>query len=643
MDPTDAPAIEVKSSEELVHELTGIGMSPTIEVNSSPEELVHEITETLSTSEEELVHELTGMSPTIEVNSSPEELVQEITETLSTSEEELVYDNIYQPIEPFFLTNKDLEKFIKNQADINYNDSLNCIQFNKPQITINKSNIWSESFGSNISNFLSVESNVYFGTSAASHANFERLIKLLINKKNEIDEVLESAYIIGPDFQESSSVPHISCWTTKPLIMPILEKLEELFDDVDGEYEVVNHAITPIDEDEETNAKCGLIGTSSNRLTSNTNGNTNSDNNANNNYSNNYNNNNNNDNYDNNANNNYHNNNSRNNDSYSDNNNNNNYNNNKNNNNNKNSNNNYDSDDKILISSEVIAKVADLNFPDAKQDFNISAFVWAKIDPLPNNSNRSNLKFSININDCRMGPMLSKNWPSLGKLGSGYFLDSVEIWVTPIEDESMSDKPLYKVINGPSPQQFNKDIDISKVHEYNNGINASFNGDPGITLDHSRRNGKEIKSTTKEWELTVGGSCTTGLNWRYQYTANKNFDRRKSFAPGEHSCHWITLETMSGFHITITQVLRCEITDIWQKLKPGTKSKLMLICPKLSHTLKITFNSLKNFDENFANLKNSEKFHEGRLKVTVEKNTFPHIEKPKNSNIGNFNIERKVT
>ncbi|RHZ45082.1 hypothetical protein Glove_692g21 [Diversispora epigaea] len=294
----------------------------------------------------------------------------------------------------------------------------------------------------------------------------------------------------------------------------------------------------------------------------------------------------------------------------------------------------------ILVSSEVITKVAYLNLPDIKQDFNISAYVWAEVDPLPNN--RNNLKFSININDCRMGPMLSKNWPSLGNIGSGYFLDSVEIWVTPIEDGSMSDEPLYKVKNGPWPQQFNKDIDISKVDEYNNSINASINGDSGIILNHGRRNGKEIKSATKEWELTVDGSCTTGLHWRYQYTADKNFDRRKNFAPGEHSCHWITLETMSGFHITITQVLRCEITDGWRKLKPGTKSKLMLICPKLSHTLKITFNSLKNFDENFANLKNSEKLHEGRLKVTLEKNKSPHIEKPKNSNIGNIDVERKV-
>ncbi|RHZ45738.1 hypothetical protein Glove_658g4 [Diversispora epigaea] len=166
-----------------------------------------------------------------------------------TIEEKSVNDYIYQPIEPLFLTNEDLEGFIKNQVDINitnYNDSFNCIQFNKPQITINdESNIWSESFDSN---FLSIESNVYFGTSAASHIKVEKLIKLLINKKNEIDKMFESypAYIIGPDFQESSSAPHISCWTTEPLDTSILKKLEKFFND---ECEVVNHVMTSTNED----------------------------------------------------------------------------------------------------------------------------------------------------------------------------------------------------------------------------------------------------------------------------------------------------------------------------------------------------------------------------------------------------------
>ncbi|CAG8629469.1 7972_t:CDS:1, partial [Diversispora eburnea] len=139
-------------------------------------------------------------------------------------------------------TNQDLSKFAEKQTETSvttHRNYFNFIQFTKPKITINKSNIWIESFDSNISNFLSIESNVYFGTSAASHAKVEKLIELLRNKKKEIDKVFESqpAYFIGLDFHESSSVPHISCWTTEPLDILILEKLEELFD---NEFEAMS-------------------------------------------------------------------------------------------------------------------------------------------------------------------------------------------------------------------------------------------------------------------------------------------------------------------------------------------------------------------------------------------------------------------
>ncbi|CAG8451575.1 5464_t:CDS:2 [Diversispora eburnea] len=453
------------------------------------------------------LHEITEMPSTIKVNLSSEKLVN---------------DNICQPIESFFLTNEDQKNFLKNQADININDSFNCIKFNKPQIKINnEANIWSESFGSNISNFISIESNVYFGTSSASHAKVEKLIKLLINKKNEIDKILESqpAFIIAPDFQKSSSMPNISYRTSERLDKSILKKLEELFDD---EYEIV---VIPIDE-------------------------------------------------------------------------------------------------------EIVAKSSN-----AFQDFNISAYLQAKVYPL--HDKRNNLEFSIDVNNCGMGPMLSENWPSLRKLGSGYFLDSVEIKVVPISNTSMSDNPKYKIKDGPWPQQPNRAIYMSEINENSRGIgiNTSFSSDPGIGLNHVRRNEQGFNFIKKEWERTVTYGCETGLCWKYQYTADsfqKNLNYRSCFAPGKHSCHWETLDAMSGFRITIIQALRCDITDGWRrKLKPNIKSKLMKLCPKMAHTLEISFNSFENFNENFKNLKNYQKFHEDRLKVTVAKNASPQIENQK--------------
>ncbi|CAG8541108.1 11067_t:CDS:2, partial [Diversispora eburnea] len=419
-------------------------------------------------------------------------------------------------------------------------DYFNCIQFTKPQITINELNIWGESFDSNTSNFLSIESNVYFGTSAASHAKVEKIIKLFKEKKKEIDKEFESqpAWFIGLDFHKSSSMPHISCLSTTPLDILILKKLERLFD---NEFEIVSHVIAPTNDED-------------------------------------------------------------------------------------------------IISSGVKAKAVGEkgeNLLNVFQDFNISAYIHAKVDPLPNK--RSSLKFSIDVNDCRMGPMLSDKWRSLCKLGYGYFLDSVEIWVIPIEDESMPNKLLYELKEGPWPQQFNTDVDISKVNEYNNNISASINKDPGVTLSHTRKNGQEIKFATKEWALTVDGSCSTGLGWIYQYTA-EDLNRRRNFAPGKHSCYWETLKSMSGFQITIKQVICCKITDGWRKLKPYTKSKLMQLCPKMSHTIKMTFNNLKTFNEDFENLMKSKESHEDLINVALKKKSPPKVD----PNVRNVNFERSV-
>ncbi|RHZ45739.1 hypothetical protein Glove_658g7 [Diversispora epigaea] len=266
----------------------------------------------------------------------------------------------------------------------------------------------------------------------------------------------------------------------------------------------------------------------------------------------------------------------------------------------------YDCNNSILISSGVIARAADVNLPDAEQDFTISAHLWAKVDPLPDN-----LKFSINVN---MGKMLSDNWPSLRKLGS----------------------------DGPWPQQLNRGILVSKVRENNYNIEAAFSKDSGVTTSYGRKNEEGLNFTTDEWKLTVNSS-RTGLSWRYNYfdySLCKNLNDRRSFAPpGGHSCHWIM---MDGFHIIISQVLRCTITNSWRKLKLNTGSKLIQLCPKMSHTLKITFKSLENFNEGFEKFGTSKKNLQDLLNVTLEKGAKPQMDNPKNLSIGNINIERSV-
>ncbi|CAG8594590.1 4066_t:CDS:2, partial [Diversispora eburnea] len=215
-----------------------------------------------------------------------------------------------------------------------------------------------------------------------------------------------------------------------------------------------------------------------------------------------------------------------------------------------------------------------------------------------------------------MGKMLSEEWSSLRKLGIGYFLDSQPI----------------------------KDFNMGELLESIRSIDASINKNPGVKIGYDKKYQHVSSFTTKEWKLNVDGSGKSRLGWKYHYLDNrlcKDFNDRRNFVPGNHSCHWLTFEAMSGFHVTITQVLRCEITNSWHKHKLNTGSKLIQQCPRIAHTFKITFKSLENFNENFENLRNCEEFNDC-LNVTFSKNVLPK-ENTIKSDINDINIERSVT
>ncbi|CAG8433023.1 8578_t:CDS:2 [Diversispora eburnea] len=203
----------------------------------------------------------------------------------------------------------------------------------------------------------------------------------------------------------------------------------------------------------------------------------------------------------------------------------------------------------------ITAKAADRNCPEIFQSFSVYAYLQTNVDRKPNDTN-GNLKLNIDLSECRMGQMLSDNWPSLRKLGIGYFLDSVEIWVTPIPKESISDEETLYQLKDSWPKRSNKDIDIPEAHEVIVNLGGQING--------------EI------WK--IGGQ----LNGNY-----------------EHSCHWDIYEEMYGFRISIEQILSCKING--RRFISNKESKLIKLCPKMVHTLEITFDSLVDFNKNFEN------------------------------------------
>lgn len=230
----------------------------------------------------------------------------------------------------------------------------------------------------------------------------------------------------------------------------------------------------------------------------------------------------------------------------------------------------------ILISSEVTGNLESTG----TLRFNIAAYVHINHVNLANKEKY--LEININVINCETKDFHSKDLLSY-KRSSDYFLDSAEVHIIPIENKSMTNKPLYKLDDIPCPQDM-----------------------------------------VKNWKINVDGCGRTGVIWRYVSRNHNDFNDRRKFAPGEHSCHLIALEAMSGFSIKISQVLRCSETGILHKYKL-IKNRF----PSMDHTLEISFNSLENLNKDYENFKkkNSEI---NRLSVNFVKNISPHRQKISN-------------
>ena len=253
----------------------------------------------------------------------------------------------------------------------------------------------------------------------------------------------QPVYAIGPDFQENFSFPCITCWTTKLLGKSILKRLEKMFND---EIIVKQVVVTPAD----TNINESSNGDNSGHYEKN--GNTNSNNNE------------------------------------------------------ERSkkelpideedskeNNGFDDDDDnkdddgddddggdddggdddysngrdndfISVTSGVKAKIEGHN---ESQTFYLSTKLRAKV---VDKRKDTILKFHVNVRECRTRNMLSKRYSEIGKEGCGYFLDSVEVCVSPVAHGPNG----YVFSLKSSPQSEGRVIEHSTGREKTFGITGKF-------------------------------------------------------------------------------------------------------------------------------------------------------------------------
>ncbi|RHZ77292.1 hypothetical protein Glove_183g66 [Diversispora epigaea] len=424
------------------------------------------------------------------------------------------------------------------------------------------------------------------------------LEKLLLEQKDAIDNILKSqpVYAVGPNFQQGYYIPCITCYVSEPLEAQVLAKLSVLFD---HKFEIVEQVVESVEEDTGGNNNQNRNASdpcrsknSSNRITNDGDGD--GDGNGIGNYGNsNGNSNGNGDEYgdsgDENGNGDD---------------------------GNSNSNSNADGDEFMEVSSE--ARVIYKDYENEFQSFNINAKLWANVSldykflPPVNT-----LEFKVNLFSCEVGKMLNERCQKLHNF-IGYFLDSVEIGVSPLSctpgDTSNMISSLKKSY---MPQRNFTSVDHSIDREKNFGLGFNFGNlqNLGSTAVYNARNNKNIKSTTDDWFIERSGCFTTGVQWLYRFTAQELYkdgeNQRNLPSTDLHSGHWYIKDNMKGFSIAIKQVLNYKI-----KFNKFSFGSFVIKCPKVIHTLEITFNDLEKFNEGFAELR--KKLHYGTLNPQIK-------------------------
>ncbi|CAG8775711.1 23437_t:CDS:2 [Gigaspora margarita] len=276
----------------------------------------------------------------------------------------------------------------------------------------------------------------------------------------------------------------------------------------------------------------------------------------------------------------------------------------------------------IVITST--AKAVNKNNLKRFQNFSITTRIWANITAGTHNS----LEFCVDVYNCTMGQMLSDKWKELHELGSAYFLDSIKIKVSPIPHENISDTSTIIVPKGgyKQPQELNRPTELSTSNEMNSGVEGQVGGN-GIQIkgNYGKQNLTGIKLSTHEWEMVRDGCNETGVCWTYKFKANtldKDNTHRRDFAPGIHSGEWYILNKMCGFKISITQILHHKFSPRgFHKMYPKSRSRLFRLCPKMAHTLEISFKNINDFNKNFAKLEEIH-FEQKDLTVALGSNSY---------------------
>ncbi|CAI2182563.1 1224_t:CDS:2, partial [Funneliformis geosporum] len=129
--------------------------------------------------------------------------------------------------------------------------------------------------------------------------------------------------------------------------------------------------------------------------------------------------------------------------------------------------------------------------------------------------------------DCKTGKMLSStHLPLFKKHGYGYFLDSIEVCVSPIARTlNHNINSLFMSKGAVSPHQLNHNVELSAGLETTVGgqLNGELSTAPklGVQLNGGIKYANNAKSMSNKWDVNYCGCGTTGDVWSHQYTAHE--------------------------------------------------------------------------------------------------------------------------
>ncbi|CAI2180958.1 337_t:CDS:2 [Funneliformis geosporum] len=424
----------------------------------------------------------------------------------------------------------------------------NTINYNPFNYHISESKVRNNVGSNTIPELITLKATITPGISSISNIEVEKLEKLLISRKGDIDCILKSQpiYSIGIDFHQSSTKPCISCWVIKSLDNPVLECIENMFDD---QYEII-YQVLPVYESSNDDDNGSNSNNSGKIYNGNDGNNTDKSNKS----------------------------------------------------NDSGNSSGNDDEDGIFVSSTMKAFIMD---SETFQEFVINVNFWVEIT---HEKTIESLRFNTNVNGCGIGTPLSDNCLKLKHQGFGYFLHAIKVQSSSIPENT------FRLVDKSQPEQLNQKVEVSKGRE----IGASFALN---NITGSMKNVDNARFSSNEWKLKKDHNCK-GECWSYQYTENnlkKDNSQRGGYAPGVHSGQWHMLKDMRGFCITITQELHFQFKIFkWFRTLPNAKTMLSP-CPKMAHSLEITFSDLKDFNSKLANIKKTFYENDG-INITVGKN-----------------------